>query len=237
MLAASEGLVTHLTSLVLVDEEGAVQSGLPVMRKIPLATPAVTHVPDAHMQLLAVLDDDTPRMGFGGHVSRSYSRSLAPQAAPHRCAEARPDREDELPRRTVRLQRAADFGMERLKALRLRGKANDAQGADGGSSQAPCLTQLPRRIDWRNEGQRLVEGDLTGLADDVTAAIDAAARIGVVKRAAKRLGVSARVLVIGLLARVVAGRDRYAERVYRAILARAKTTDIAHVAERLGLAA
>jgi hypothetical protein len=102
---------------------------------------------------------------------------------------------------------------------------------------APSLTHLPHRIDWRGEGQRLVEGNLIGLPTDVADAIDAAALIGVVKRAAKRLGVSARVLVIGLLARVVSGSDRHAERVYRAILARAKTRDIAHAAERLGLGA
>ncbi|CAN0427234.1 unnamed protein product, partial [Phaeothamnion confervicola] len=99
------------------------------------------------------------------------------------------------------------------------------------------LAQLPRRIDWRDEGQRLVEGNLIGLPTDVADAIDAAALIGVVRRAAKRLGVSARVLVIGLLARVVSGSDRHAERVYRAILAKAKTRDIAHAAERLGLSA
>ena len=38
-LAIGEGLVTHLTSLVLVDEEGPVQEGLPVTRKVSLPTP------------------------------------------------------------------------------------------------------------------------------------------------------------------------------------------------------
>ena len=38
-LAVGEGLVTHLTSLVLVDEEGPVQEGLPVTRKVNLPTP------------------------------------------------------------------------------------------------------------------------------------------------------------------------------------------------------
>jgi len=40
MLAETEGLVTHLTSLVLVDEEGDVQAGLPATRKIALPRPA-----------------------------------------------------------------------------------------------------------------------------------------------------------------------------------------------------
>ena len=38
-LAVGEGLVTHLTSLVLVDEEGPVQEGLPTTRKVNLPTP------------------------------------------------------------------------------------------------------------------------------------------------------------------------------------------------------
>src|SRR5262245_19903843 len=38
-LAEMEGLVTHLTSLVLVDEEGAKQAGLPATRKVALPTP------------------------------------------------------------------------------------------------------------------------------------------------------------------------------------------------------
>ena len=38
-LAIGEGLVTHLTSLVLVDEEGPVQETLPVTRKVYLPTP------------------------------------------------------------------------------------------------------------------------------------------------------------------------------------------------------
>ena len=38
-LAVGEGLVTHLTSLVLVDQEGPVQEGLPVTRKVNLPTP------------------------------------------------------------------------------------------------------------------------------------------------------------------------------------------------------
>ena len=38
-LAETEGLVTHLTSLVLVDEAGAVQDGIPAARKVALPAP------------------------------------------------------------------------------------------------------------------------------------------------------------------------------------------------------
>ena len=40
-LAIGEGLVTHLTSLVLVDEEGPLQEGLPMTQKVNLPTPRI----------------------------------------------------------------------------------------------------------------------------------------------------------------------------------------------------
>src|SRR5262249_9029048 len=39
-LAEAEGLVTHLTSLVLVDEESAAQQSIPATRKVALPAPA-----------------------------------------------------------------------------------------------------------------------------------------------------------------------------------------------------
>lgn len=38
-LAAAEGLVTHLTSLVLIDEASALQDSIPLRRRVPLAPP------------------------------------------------------------------------------------------------------------------------------------------------------------------------------------------------------
>jgi len=40
-LAEAEGVVCHLTSLVLVDEAGVQQQGLPAARKVPLSTPVM----------------------------------------------------------------------------------------------------------------------------------------------------------------------------------------------------
>ena len=42
-LAIAEGLVTHLTSLVLVDEEGEIQDGIPITRKIALPMPSMAY--------------------------------------------------------------------------------------------------------------------------------------------------------------------------------------------------
>jgi hypothetical protein len=65
-LAEAEGLVTHLTSLILVDEEGAAQSGLPAMRKVALPSPA-TFQPRAKAQLMCY----APAMYADTNESRS----------------------------------------------------------------------------------------------------------------------------------------------------------------------
>jgi Vault protein inter-alpha-trypsin domain/von Willebrand factor type A domain len=63
-LAEAEGLVSHLTSLVLIDEAGARQNTLPVTRKIPLATPATAAMyalsapmPRSRLRLRALVAD------------------------------------------------------------------------------------------------------------------------------------------------------------------------------------
>jgi hypothetical protein len=43
-LAEAEGIVCHLTSLVLVDEAGETQQGIPAQRKVPLMTPGTTRL-------------------------------------------------------------------------------------------------------------------------------------------------------------------------------------------------
>jgi hypothetical protein len=43
-LAETEGLVTHLTSLVLVDDDSFIQEGIPATRKVLLPTPRTAHL-------------------------------------------------------------------------------------------------------------------------------------------------------------------------------------------------
>jgi hypothetical protein len=57
-LAEAEGLVTHLTSLVLVDEAGAVQEGIPATRKVALPMPRmrVAYQIDSRAMMSASID-------------------------------------------------------------------------------------------------------------------------------------------------------------------------------------
>jgi von Willebrand factor type A domain len=58
-LAETEGLVTHLTSLVLIDEAGAVQDGIPATRKVALPTPRLSAMQSvASMHIMAEMAED-----------------------------------------------------------------------------------------------------------------------------------------------------------------------------------
>lgn len=50
-LAEREGIVTHLTSLILVDEAGATQSGLPTQRAVALPSPATADFATAPLEV------------------------------------------------------------------------------------------------------------------------------------------------------------------------------------------
>jgi hypothetical protein len=62
-LAETEGLVTHLTSLVLLDEAAKAQTGVPATRKIALPTPRTSHVARAALCAPAAF---APALSFDG---------------------------------------------------------------------------------------------------------------------------------------------------------------------------
>jgi hypothetical protein len=78
VLAEAEGLVTHLTSLVLVDEAGEVQAGVPANRKIALPAPAVAGAGLALMGLWRAAS-----------VTASYSADASRARAPKQDYESR----------------------------------------------------------------------------------------------------------------------------------------------------
>lgn len=227
-LAEQEGLVTHLTSLVLVDEQGVAQSGIPAMRKVALPSPAT--VATAHPAAIAM---------HAAPVACSYafapSRAdtcdfMAPSRSPAMASVKRSiSTHDEDSRR-----RALD-SLRRKRAAAASASASEVASDAAEASQMKSLAHLVRLVDWRSEGQKLADGNMIGLDSEVADAIDAAAAYGAVRRLAKRLGLQPRMLVIALLARAAAKHDRHADRVARAILAKARTKDIAPLAERLGL--
>jgi len=189
-LAEAEGLVTHLTSLILIDEAATQETSLPATRKVALPTPRT-----AAMQVMA-------------------AAAMMPGAF------ASPARRGALQAGALAKEPARSSGLlSRLRSfVDIDGRSDDEAPAaskrqrdrfDGGG--------LADTIGWDQAPHRLQAGDLTDLDPTVARAIrDLAARTEVIA-VAKKLALDPVVLVIGLLARIVADRNRSATRIARAI--------------------
>ncbi len=208
-VAADHGIVSHLTSLVLVDEAGEIQSGLPAQRKIPLM---------AHMQAVP----PPPQASYPEPASASYR---SPASSPPR------------PGSSARMHRATP-GAFVDQLVNFAGRVLGGRGADQPPVErrqpAPSLAGLAQRIDWGRDPEALRRGDFRGLAPEIAHAIARAAQLPEVRRLA-RGRTSRRLLVLGLLARSLGGADRQAERIARTVLTGLKAEEIAAAMAALGL--
>ena len=223
-LAQAEGLVTHLTSLVLVDEAGAAQEGIPAARKIALPSPA------------------TDPMAFGARrvgaarITR-YQRPLLHEGVP--------DYSAELPRRTLACiddDYLADFMEPRLReevarSLGAPASARRRPRLTGGAAPPPVaavdLAALAAYIDWDAAPQRLQSGDLAGLDGALADMIRRIAAELFVVQEARNAGCDPVVFVIALLAKAVGRRNRTADRIARAILGERVTDEVLAETDRL----
>ncbi|HEV2955299.1 MAG TPA: VIT domain-containing protein [Xanthobacteraceae bacterium] len=190
-LAEAEGLVTHLTSLVLVDEAATQEASIPATRKIALPTPRTAAMPA--MAAAAMMPEVSVSLARRAAArERRYFASIPPEEA---------DRAPSKPARTR---------------------------VDGGL--------LAFAIAWDLAPHRLQAGDLGDLDPAVVRAIrDLAARADVIALA-KKLALDPLVLVIGLLARMWADRDRSAARIARAIFGNRPRRDVDEAAAAAGIA-
>lgn len=227
-LAEREGLVTHLTSLVLIDEAGAVQETVPAMRKIALPTPSTA---------AAVIDDIAPPVGAMAAKHR-YEAMASMPAAP-------------TPRQAPPPDSAPRVGSARLvapAALRAPRPAPRKPSfpspagllerflPDRGSDRAlAALARLGAAIDWDVDPGKLQAGDLSGLDRETKKAIRRASTLPEVSALAKRIGLQPVHLIVGLLARAAASRSRTAQRLARALLGGAPEAAVSDLARRLGL--
>ena len=186
-LALAEGLVGHLTSLVLVDEDGPATGDHAANRKIALPSPRTAAAAGGMM---------TAHMRAGPQVMYALAGAPAPAPAP---------------------------------------KAAAGSAVPLPPPPARDLATLAHDIDWQMRPQRLIAGDVSVLPPEVAAAVVAAAKTTALETAARRLGIVAAALVIGLMARALAGNDRLAGRIARAILKTADAKLLDELAQRLGL--
>jgi hypothetical protein len=209
-LAEAEGLVTHLTSLVLVDENGAAQETVPASSKVALATPA-TQLTAARLACrMPSYYADPLSPSVPGPMTDLRASLPVGAASPAGYSSGESGGDDEL-----------------LPPAFLRRHVLARGGED--------LVRIARILDWDRAPDRLQGGDLGGLGAAVQQAIrDAAAKPDVVALAG-RLGLHPIVLVIALMAHAVAERNRSARRLARAILPATFDEEQKTVARALGL--
>jgi hypothetical protein len=205
-LAEAEGLVCHLTSLVLVDEAGEAQQGIPATRKVALATPRVAAAQAPAMEIVSKMSSAPGR-------TVTHSFMAAPAFKP-------------------KVQASDTSGSNLLGQIsELVPQRHPRQP----SATTVSLAQAAARIDWDEHPDLLRQGDLSGLDANVADLIRAAAKLPAISAFAARHAIDPVTAVIGLLARRAATASRAASRLARAILGSVGEQEADQMASCLGL--
>lgn len=224
-LAEREGLVTHLTSLVLVDEAGATQETVPAMRKVALPTPAAAlaspmAAPQPDIAYAARAEAETRARQAELLASASAERPTAASRRPAPTPGSRPE------------PRLRDVVTGLIPGLIRRPAGIDKPAP----SAAPPLAAR-RSIDWDADPAALQAGNLSVLDAEVAKTIRLAAARPEVMDFASRFGIDPVKLVLALLARSQAAANRSARRLARAMLAGLPEGQLEALARRLGFSA
>lgn len=220
-LAVAEGLVTHLTSLVLVDEAGPAQEGLPGVRKLSLPTPRTVQAPVTAYSLGHARPVAHPSI-----ASPVAAAPAMPSATP---SVRRPLSADEM---DARARALADVGRpERERAQR---HFSDRERRAGMVVRID-LSRVGATIDWNLAPNDLLVGDLTSLDRKSARLIESAATLPELAALARSLGISPITLVVALLAHEAATASRSAARIAYAILDTASSPGIMKAKAMLGL--
>ena len=202
--AEIEGLVTHLTSLVLVDEAAEAQSGLPATRKVALPAPVGYRFrePRALLQKSAVSES------FLASESRFFDVGATPFDGLRRSGRATPENYD-----------------EQLDIF--------ADAPQGRSERLIGIDIIASEIDWSHAPNALLNGDLSFIDQQHAQAIGQIASSPEVVALAYRLGIATILLAIGLLARSRSVNDRSAARIAKSLLGKFDNVAIEDVLEKL----
>ena len=195
-LAVGESLVTHLTSLVLVDEEGPVQEGLPVTRKVDLPTPRTAGGMAAYGDMVAYAPD--PSEKFAGRLMHIVEEDKILLPRPEAACDLTPPPSD-IP---------------------------EAEKEEQRTRQAENLYLVTYWIDWKKEGSALAACNLDGLEPTVAASIRALADHKDIRETAAKWGINPIQVAIALVAAWAVehntewggSNERHANRVRRSLL-------------------
>lgn len=250
-LAETEGLVSHLTSLVLVDEAGQAQDAIPAQRKVALSTPGVM----ARMSVGAGAAACAARVGpvsAGSLNTLSRKRSALmrrdlPEPVPAAPAPLAEELSLDIPAFLRRQSNEPNSGFSRPSAPRVTPPQHESTTQQPTPAQPAHPKRTRRaegqvdlsvaraRISWGAEPERLRAGDLSGLPTDVIAVFLQAAEGESVKALAAALGVPAVVVVLALIARSQAAWDNAARRFANAVLGTADRQAVEACVQDVGL--
>ena len=249
-LAEAEGIVCHLTSLVLVDEEGEAQEGIPAQRKVATMSPRTMAAGASFMAVSQSALAPSGRaarqfMAASASVARGPSLMAAPGAggmfrsmgmAPRYSAGGLGDTGGFLPPGRARTAPDAGYGW-----------GDNVSGIP----ETPLFAPLPAvsvdppaqgdlkwalgGVDWTMNPDALRKGDLRGVSARAAQALVAVASMAAVTELASRLGISALAVAVGLLARHEGAKDRTAARVARAVFAKASDAELDTASRAAGL--
>lgn len=215
VLAEAEGVVCHLTSLVLVDHAGEAQEGIPAQRKVPLMSPATSA---SFMQMARPPLDAFAFSPTGGALRPRALRRLSPSTL-------------SLHFRMAVSSNAPTPGVPaRRRSLR---KLASIKASDVGTDLSPFRGQ----VDWSGDLQALRQGNLHGnVPVDVLPHLLRAAGLAEVRDLAASLGARVEAVVVALLARAEASSHRGAARLARTVLGKASPAELNAAAKAMGLA-
>lgn len=194
-LAEAEGIVCHLTSLVLVDEAGATQETLPAQRKIPLSAPASSMMLHRKRSMVAG-GAAAPPMPVMAAPSPAMSESAFAESTP-------------IPAPSEPAPKSSPSFLRRLFAGGPRPPQTPPRAG---------LLSLAQRIDWSADPEALRQGDLSSLPRDLAAAIRQAASDPAVAALARAIAADPVAVVLALLADSLGSGHRNAARLARSML-------------------
>ena len=222
-LAAAEGIVSHLTSIVLVDEEGATLTDLPEQRQVALPTSSVATrgmmfaaaAPSGAMTA-SLSASGSSRGGMGLLGSGGGLRSMRVGSKPEALMIA-PSGVDDA---SVFMELADDASVGTVGF-----KLPDLLIGDGsydltGKGYLNGIEAIFRGLDWNSHVSELTSTPLGILPASVAAAIIRIGSLDAFIKASDAAKVPSTSLAAGILAALYGGEDRSAQRIARKLLAK-----------------
>ncbi len=218
--AASEGIVCHLTSLVLVDEAGAVQEGLPGQRKVSLPEPESRSMSLNFCREVS-FDAGSTAMDSLSEVVEipSFMRKLA---APPKAPNSLMPMNSEVPSR----RRPGKSGLRDLFS---------SKPDRAASLPEPSGIDLAERIDWDFNPAALALGDFSALDAELEVEIEAIAENDAVCALAGRLGVMPECVAIALIALCLDTPNRSAARIVKVMINRTSLAELVALGKSIRL--